>query len=204
MQVPSLSWEDPLEASVATTPAFFPGESHGQRSLVGCSPQGHRVGHNCSHLARRGSSASLAKPVFLGECVSCSVTRLWGVCGGMVPTARQGSPRPRGGPAPGCLLWPCLPGLVEVLFSPALLLRLPAGPPASLPHLQGLPTRLQRRLHEVTEAGSHASRGGPFTDPGALLKLGHPLFWCCLGSLDSSSEWCLGAPVDNSPPLSSG
>ena len=46
MRVRSLSREDPLESSVATTPAFFPGESHGQRSLVGCSPQGHRVGHD--------------------------------------------------------------------------------------------------------------------------------------------------------------
>ena len=25
------------------TPVFWPGESHGQRSLVGCSPQGRRV-----------------------------------------------------------------------------------------------------------------------------------------------------------------
>ena len=29
------------------TPVFLPGESHGQRSLVGCSPRDHkRVGHN--------------------------------------------------------------------------------------------------------------------------------------------------------------
>ena len=28
------------------TPVFLPGESHGQRSLVGCRPWGHRVGHN--------------------------------------------------------------------------------------------------------------------------------------------------------------
>ena len=27
-------------------PVFLPGESHGQRSLVGYSPRGHRVGHN--------------------------------------------------------------------------------------------------------------------------------------------------------------
>ena len=27
------------------TPVFLPGESHGQRSLSGCSPWGHRVGH---------------------------------------------------------------------------------------------------------------------------------------------------------------
>ena len=28
------------------TPIFLPGESHGQRSLAGYSPQGHRVGHD--------------------------------------------------------------------------------------------------------------------------------------------------------------
>ena len=27
-------------------PVFLPGESHGQRSLAGYSPQGHKVGHN--------------------------------------------------------------------------------------------------------------------------------------------------------------
>ena len=33
----SLGWEDPLEEGMAT-PVFLPGESHGQRSLVGYSP----------------------------------------------------------------------------------------------------------------------------------------------------------------------
>ena len=36
--VRSLGWEDPLEEGMAATPVFMPGESHGQRSLVGCSP----------------------------------------------------------------------------------------------------------------------------------------------------------------------
>ena len=31
-------WEDPLEEVMATPPLFFPGKSHGQRSLVGYSP----------------------------------------------------------------------------------------------------------------------------------------------------------------------
>ena len=31
---------------MATHPVFLPGESHGQRTLVGYSPQGHRVGHD--------------------------------------------------------------------------------------------------------------------------------------------------------------
>ena len=32
-----LGWEDALEEEMLPTPVFLPGESHGQRSLVGCS-----------------------------------------------------------------------------------------------------------------------------------------------------------------------
>ena len=32
-----LGWEDPLEKEIVTTPVFLPGESHGQRSLMGYS-----------------------------------------------------------------------------------------------------------------------------------------------------------------------
>ena len=39
-QVQSLGQEDPLEKGMATTPAFLPEKSHGQRSLVGYSPWG--------------------------------------------------------------------------------------------------------------------------------------------------------------------
>ena len=38
-QIQSLGWEDPLEKEMAV---FLPGESHGQRSLVGYSPWGHK------------------------------------------------------------------------------------------------------------------------------------------------------------------
>ena len=34
----SLGWEDPLEKEMATHSTQLPGESHGQRSLVGYSP----------------------------------------------------------------------------------------------------------------------------------------------------------------------
>ena len=38
-----LGWEDPLKEDMAQpTPVFMPGESHGQRSLAGYSPQGHK------------------------------------------------------------------------------------------------------------------------------------------------------------------
>ena len=46
MWVCFLSWEDPLEKELATL-SNIPRKSHGQRSLVGYSPRGHkRVGHN--------------------------------------------------------------------------------------------------------------------------------------------------------------
>ena len=38
-QIRSLGWEDPLEKGMTPTPVFLPGESHGQRSLVGYSPR---------------------------------------------------------------------------------------------------------------------------------------------------------------------
>ena len=42
MGVQSVGWEDPLEEGMATAPVFLPGEYHGQRSLVGYDPQGHK------------------------------------------------------------------------------------------------------------------------------------------------------------------
>ena len=37
-QVLPLSWKDPLEEGMTTTLVLLPGESHGWRSLAGCSP----------------------------------------------------------------------------------------------------------------------------------------------------------------------
>ena len=42
MRVRSLGEEHPLEKGMGTTPVFLPGEFHGQRSLVGYSPWGHK------------------------------------------------------------------------------------------------------------------------------------------------------------------
>ena len=39
-RIRSLGWEDPLEREWLPTPVFLLGESHGQRSLAGCSPWG--------------------------------------------------------------------------------------------------------------------------------------------------------------------
>ena len=37
-----LGWEDPLEEAWQPTPVFLPGESHGQRSLMGYSLWGRK------------------------------------------------------------------------------------------------------------------------------------------------------------------
>ena len=41
LQVLFLGWEDPLEKGMVT-PIFLPRESHGQRSLAGYGPWGHK------------------------------------------------------------------------------------------------------------------------------------------------------------------
>ena len=41
-QVQSLGRENPLEREMATTPVLLPKKFHGQRSLVGYSPWGHK------------------------------------------------------------------------------------------------------------------------------------------------------------------
>ena len=43
----NLGWEDTLDKKWQPTSVFLPGKSHGQRSLVGYNPWGHKsVGHN--------------------------------------------------------------------------------------------------------------------------------------------------------------
>ena len=53
------------------TPVFLPGESYGQRSLAGYSPQGHRVGHDGSDLAH-----TLTSKYFLHFCYNIGPERL--------------------------------------------------------------------------------------------------------------------------------
>ena len=48
--VRSLGWEDPLGRGMATTPVTLPGEFHGQRSLVGYSPSGHKESDTTKRL----------------------------------------------------------------------------------------------------------------------------------------------------------
>ena len=83
----SYSFSNLVLPVMAPTPVLLPGKSHGQRSLVGCSPWGRWVGHNWAtslslftlmHWRRKWQPT----PVFLpgesqrrGSLVGC---RLWG------------------------------------------------------------------------------------------------------------------------------
>ena len=51
MVYPKMDWKDPLEEEIATqnTPVFLPGESHGQRSIVGYR---YRVTKSRTQLSR--------------------------------------------------------------------------------------------------------------------------------------------------------
>ena len=51
-QVQFLSQEDLLENGMATHSIFLPGESHGQRSLVGYSPWGHKESDTTERLTQ--------------------------------------------------------------------------------------------------------------------------------------------------------
>ena len=51
MRVQSLGREDSWKKGMVTQyfPIYFPGESHGQRSLVGCRPWGHKESNMIEH-----------------------------------------------------------------------------------------------------------------------------------------------------------
>ena len=50
-RIHSLGQEDPLEKGWQPTPVFLSGESHGQRSLEGYSPQGRKESDTTERLA---------------------------------------------------------------------------------------------------------------------------------------------------------
>ena len=98
-----LGWGEPLEKEWPTTPVSLPGKSHGQRSLVGCSPWGRKESSTTEWLTLTYMITSLAKEVgeereripslfivqyslvyFLWDSVSPSKQR-WPFIGGLCP-----------------------------------------------------------------------------------------------------------------------
>ena len=58
-QIRSLGWEDPLEDGLATHSSILAQESHGQRSLVSCSPWGHEDLDTTEQLNNSKNNVSL-------------------------------------------------------------------------------------------------------------------------------------------------
>ena len=65
-QVQSLGQEDPLEKSMAITPVFLLGEFHGEKSLVGYSPWGHKELDTTEQLTNQHGG----NPIILSLCNS--------------------------------------------------------------------------------------------------------------------------------------
>ena len=65
--VPSLGREDPLEEEMAPTPVFLPGESHGQRSLVGYSPRGCKESDTTEHTHTHNAAAAYAEDTLVSH-----------------------------------------------------------------------------------------------------------------------------------------
>ena len=83
--VQSLGWEDPLETGMATHSSILAGESHGWRSLAGCSPQVKESQTRLKRLsttfypldARGTQSPTPALPVLTTTGVSGGHNRCW-------------------------------------------------------------------------------------------------------------------------------
>ena len=54
-----------MEKEMATTPVFLPGKSHGQRSLVGYSPWGHKESDTTQWLNNNNKHTSYEKRYFI-------------------------------------------------------------------------------------------------------------------------------------------
>ena len=63
------------------TPVFSPGDSLGQRSLMGYSPQSRRAEHNWSDLARSMGMVE-GLECWGSSCFECDFTVIWGLPGG--------------------------------------------------------------------------------------------------------------------------
>ena len=71
-QVRSLGQEDPVGREWLPTPVFLPGEFHGQRSLVGYSPWGHKESDTAERLTL-SLTTPLLRVVFMSSSIVCMI-----------------------------------------------------------------------------------------------------------------------------------
>ena len=80
----SLGREDPRRRAWQPSPVFLPGESHGQRSLAGYSPQGHKESDTTeatTHARVHTLLASQLPTSLNGAQTFCSALYSWGCVG---------------------------------------------------------------------------------------------------------------------------
>ena len=100
-----LDWEDPLRRKEQPTPVFLPGESHGQRSLAGYSPRGHKEPDMTKHYTQHSTASILArKTPRTEEPGGCQCVRSQGVGHNLV--AKQQQLHVMLVWSPGCVLCP--------------------------------------------------------------------------------------------------
>ena len=63
-QVRSLGQEDPLKEEMTTTPVFLHRKSHGQRSLAGHSPWGHKEPDMTEHCSAAAYTLNICEKHF--------------------------------------------------------------------------------------------------------------------------------------------
>ena len=79
----SLGREDPLEKEMQPTPVFLLEKSHGQRSLMGYSPWGHKELDMTEHACTNIAAQRLDKGPVLGiKLPPETFARIWAGCGG--------------------------------------------------------------------------------------------------------------------------
>ena len=77
-QVQSLGWEDPLEEGMQTIPVFLPGELHGQKSLGGYGPLGHKELDTSERLRHFKTRLRLSVSTCLGHpTLNLAAQHLW-------------------------------------------------------------------------------------------------------------------------------
>ena len=67
----SLDGEDPLKEEMEPTPVFLPGESHGQKSLVGYNPWSHKELDTTTQLSTNVFSHSFIQQMFTKLFIIC-------------------------------------------------------------------------------------------------------------------------------------
>ena len=84
--VQPLGWEDSLRRERLPTPVFSPGEFHGQKSLSGCSPWGHKELDTPGQLTLTHTSSTLKPSIWKTKFMASGPITSWQIDGETMET----------------------------------------------------------------------------------------------------------------------